>query len=294
MIWRDHAGSQKAHAIVGSNRRAVGHSRALVPERKRSRKKTYRRKPGGGRKPLEPWQVFEGIVFVLRTGIQWKALPKTFGASSSVHSYFQDWRKAGFFKALWAHGVALYDEQKGIGWRWQAIDGAKIKAPMGEDGVGRNPTDGGKSGTGRHLLVDEKGVPLGIVLVGANRHDVSQLGAVLGSKIACQPDTVKAVVENLRADAGYVGEKAEAIIRYHRYIPHVRPRGEEITAKKNKRFKPRRWIVEVSHSWFNNFRKLKVRYEKTTANVLALHHLAAATIALRRCRSKTRKNIIYG
>ena len=92
----------------------------------------------------------------------------------------------------------------------------------------------------------------------------------------------------------YVVETADAIIRKHGYIPHVRPRGEEIKAKKNKRFKPRRWIVEVSHSWFNNFRKLKVRYEKTTENCLALHHLAAATIALRRCRSKKRKNIIYG
>lgn len=150
---------------------------------------------------------------------------------------------------------------------------------------------------GRHLLVDEKGVPLGLALVGANRHDVSQLGAVLDSKIARQPGTpkaVKAVEENLCADAGYVGEKAEAIIRDHGYIPHVRPRGEEIKARKNKRCKPRRWIVEVSHSWFNLFRKLKVRYEKTTANALALHHLAAATIALRRCRGKTGKNIIYG
>jgi putative transposase len=142
--------------------------------------------------------------------------------------------------------------------------------------------------------VDEKGVPLGLTLVGANRHDVSQLGAVLDGKIAHQPGTAKAVVENLCADAGYVGDKAEAIIREHGYLPHVRPRGEEIKAKKTKRFKPRRWIVEVSHSWFNNFRKLKVRYEKKTANALALHHLAAATIALRRCHSKTGKNIIYG
>lgn len=137
-------------------------------------------------------------------------------------------------------------------------------------------------------------MPLGLALVGANRHDVSQLGAVLDSKIAHQPDIPKTVQENLCADAGYVGEKAEAIIRGHGYIPHVRPRGEEIEAKKNKRFKPRRWIVEVSHSWFNNFRKLKVRYEKTTVNVLALHHLAAATIALRRCHGKNGKNIIYG
>ena len=114
----------------------------LVPERKRrSRKKKYARKAGGGRKALDPRLVFEGIVFVLRTGIQWKALPKSYGASSSVHKYFQEWREAGFFKALWERGVALYDEQKGIGWRWQAIDGAKFKAPMGWDGVGRNPTD---------------------------------------------------------------------------------------------------------------------------------------------------------
>jgi putative transposase len=142
--------------------------------------------------------------------------------------------------------------------------------------------------------VDEKGVPLGITLVGANRHDVSQLGAVLDSKIAPQPRTAKAVQENLCADAGYVGEKADAIIRNHGYIPHVRPRGEEIKARKNKRFKPRRWIVEVSHSWFNLFRKLKVRYEKIAANSLALHHLAAATIAMRRCKGKNGRNIIYG
>lgn len=152
---------------------------------------------------------------------------------------------------------------------------------------------GGKNGTGRHLLVDEKGVPLGLVLVGANRHDVSQLEAVLDSKIIRQTKT-KAIPENLCADAGYVGEKADVIIRQHGYIPHVRPRGEEIKAKKNKRFKPRRWIVEVAHSWFHNFRKLKVRYEKSSRNCLALHHIAAAFIALRRCSAKNGRNIIYG
>lgn len=60
----------------------------LIPERKRPAKKKYKRKAGSGRKPLDPRLVFEGIVFVLRTGIQWKALPKTYGASSSVHKYF--------------------------------------------------------------------------------------------------------------------------------------------------------------------------------------------------------------
>lgn len=116
----------------------------LIPDRKRKPKKRYKRKAGGGRKPLDPRRVFEGIVFVLRTGIQWKALPKDYGASSSVHQYFQEWEAAGVFKALWERGVTLYDQQLGVKWRWQAIDGAKFKAPMGDDGVGRNPTDRGK------------------------------------------------------------------------------------------------------------------------------------------------------
>jgi hypothetical protein len=79
-----------------------------------------------------------------------------------------------------------------------------------------------------------------------------------------------------------------------RMIPHVRPRGEEIKAKKNKRFKPRRWIVEVAHGWFHNFRKLKVRYETSARNCLALHHIAAAFIALRRCHANNGRNIICG
>ncbi len=115
----------------------------LIPERERTPKK-YKRKVGGGRKPLEPRRVFEGIVFVLRTGIQWKALPRAYGASSSVHKYFQEWEAAGVFKALWERGVKLYDQQRGVKWRWQAIDGAKFKAPMGDDDVGGNPTDRGK------------------------------------------------------------------------------------------------------------------------------------------------------
>jgi transposase len=116
----------------------------LLPERERKPKKRYEREAGGGRKPLEARRVFEGIVFVLRTGVQWKALPKEYGASSSVHTYFQEWEAAGVFKTLWERGVEPYDQHQGIKWRWQAIDGARFKAPMGDDDVGGNPTDRGK------------------------------------------------------------------------------------------------------------------------------------------------------
>ena len=86
----------------------------LVAAPKRDATKAYLRAPGGGRKPMEPRMVFAAIVFVLRTGIQWKALPKEFGSSSSVHRYFREWSEAGFFEKLWAEGLAEYDDMAGI------------------------------------------------------------------------------------------------------------------------------------------------------------------------------------
>jgi putative transposase len=67
------------------------------------------------------------------------------------------------------------------------------------------------------------------------------------------------------------------------YIPHVKKRGEEIQEKKTiPGYKARRWVVEVSHSWFNRFRKLLVRYEKLAETYMALLHMAAAIIAFRK------------
>lgn len=117
----------------------------LVPRRKRDPNKTYQRKAGAGNKPLDPRKVFAGILFVLRTGCQWKALPKErFGSPSSVHTYFREWLFAGFFLDLWKAGLAEYDELRGIEWSWLSIDGSMVKAPMAQDTVGRNPTDRGK------------------------------------------------------------------------------------------------------------------------------------------------------
>lgn len=118
----------------------------LVPRRpKRPSNRKYRRKPGGGRKPIAVRTVFEAIVYVLRTGCQWKALPKErFGSASAIHKRFMEWERAGFFVALWRTGLAEYDEMEGIAWRWQSVDGALLKAPLAQEAVGANPTDRGK------------------------------------------------------------------------------------------------------------------------------------------------------
>lgn len=117
----------------------------LIPVRERPSDQEYVRKAGGGRKPKAARLVFEGIVYVLRTGCQWKALPKErFGSASAIHKRFLEWESAGVFEAIWAAGLAEYDNMEGIAWRWQSIDGAMFKAPLAQEQVGPNPTDRGK------------------------------------------------------------------------------------------------------------------------------------------------------
>jgi transposase len=111
----------------------------LLPARKRD-------PLGRGRPAVADRAVFAGILYVLRTGCQWKAAPKEFGSGSTLHLRFQAWERAGVFEALWRSGLAEYDDMQGIVWRWQAVDGAMTKAPMGGEATGANPTDRGKKG----------------------------------------------------------------------------------------------------------------------------------------------------
>ena len=141
------------------------------------------------------------------------------------------------------------------------------------------------------LLVDARGVPISLIVTGANRHDVTQLVPVLDAVIVARPKPNAKRAENLCADAAFTGQPADQAIRERGYIPHVRPRGEE-RQRRIKGYKPRRWVVEVAHSWFNRFRKLLVRYEKLHRSFVALNMLAAAIICFRNVPAKV--NIIYG
>ena len=141
------------------------------------------------------------------------------------------------------------------------------------------------------LLVDERGAPLSLIVIGANRHDVTQLAPTLGSIVAERPGVRPYHPQNLCADAGFSGMPAHGQIVERNYRPHVRSRGEE-KVRRIKGYKPRRWIVEVAHSWFNRFRKLLVRYEKTHHSYLALSMLTAAIICFRKVPGEI--NIIYG
>ena len=85
----------------------------------------------GGRPRLPMRNVVGGILYVLSTGCQWKAMPKQFGSGSAIHAYFQDWVELGVFEELWELALTEYDDLKGIDWKWQSMDGAMTKAPLG-------------------------------------------------------------------------------------------------------------------------------------------------------------------
>ena len=72
--------------------------------------------------------MFAAMVYVLRTGIQWNALPRELGASTTVYDRFRLWEKQEFFDRVWQAGLQEYDELGGIDWQWQSLDGVKTQA----------------------------------------------------------------------------------------------------------------------------------------------------------------------
>ncbi len=228
---------------------------------------------------MEDRKAFEARVSVLRTVIQWNALPRELGASSTVHDRFQEWERQGFFKAVWQAGVEAYDELRGIEWEWQSVDGAMTKAPFGRAATGANPTDRGKQGTKRSLLTDAAGIPLALVVDGANRHDVKLLIATGDGIMIARPEPTETDRQHLCLDAAYDADWVREAVQERGYEHHIRRRGEEKAEKMHTPgSRARRWVVERTHSWLNRSRRLLVRWEKKTANYLAFLQLACAQL----------------
>ena len=83
-------------------------------------------------RPIIPFRkVLDGIVYVLRTGCQWKMLPKEYGSGSTCHRRFQQWTVSEVFQKLWVRLLEVYDDIKGIRWTWQSLDSVSVKAPLG-------------------------------------------------------------------------------------------------------------------------------------------------------------------
>lgn len=154
---------------------------------------------------------------------------------------------------------------------------------MGEKKTGKNPTDRGKLGVKRSILTDQHGLPIGLAIDGANRHDVKLVRATLESVPIPRPKVIPYHRQHLCLDAGYVGDEVKELAVEFEYTLHVRSRGDEARDIKRKTGeKARRWVVERTHSWLNRFRRILIRWEKKTDNYMAMLHLACAFITFRK------------
>ena len=86
---------------------------------------------GRGRRPAKAKECFEGIIYVLRTGCQWRELPSDYPPKSTVHDRLQSWRKLDLFEDLWKELLIEYDDLKGLEWEWLSGDTSSVKSPLG-------------------------------------------------------------------------------------------------------------------------------------------------------------------
>ena len=179
---------------------------------------------------------------------------------------------------MWNLAVEVYADLIGLDWRWQSVDGALTKAPLGGEKTGKNPTDRGKLGSKRSVQTDAAGIPVGLAVAGANVPDGKLLQETIEDCIQRAVDHDSNEDEHLCLDKGYdsaaIREMIEAV---YGYIAHVRSRGEEqreLDRKAGER--PRRWVAERTHGWLNRFRAILIRWDKKVENHVAGLHLAFA------------------
>ena len=156
----------------------------------------------GGRPPRGDREMLGAILYVLRTGLQWNALPRESGASTTVYERFRAWEREGFFPRLWAAGLAEYDELVGSDWEWRSLEGVLTTAPCGGAATGANPSDRGKRGTKRSTLSEGQGLPLAIVVAGANVADMKLAAPTLDAMVIARPEPPAERMQHRCLDAG--------------------------------------------------------------------------------------------
>ena len=92
-----------------------------------------------GRPWIPPRRILDAVLYVLRTGCQWKAVPREFGSGSTVHRRFQRWVEHGVWEAMWRLLLQYYDAAESLEWTWQSADASLHKAPLGGEKNGAEP-----------------------------------------------------------------------------------------------------------------------------------------------------------
>jgi putative transposase len=148
--------------------------------------------------------------------------------------------------------------------------------------VGKKPTARGTIGAKRSVLTAGGGVPIGLAVEGANRHDFKMVREPIERIPVKRPAPTPAMPQGMCLDKGDDEDEVRDWRAEFGFTAHIRARGEEAKAlKQDAGFRARRWVVERTHSWMNRFRRVLIRWDKKVCNYLGFLHVVCAYITYR-------------
>ncbi len=236
------------------------------------------RDPRGGRPTADKRTVLRGIFWILDNVAKWKDLPAEFGAKSTVHRWFKKWTEAGVFERIMRRAGRCVERRDGFKLYECFIDGTFAKARGGGDGIGT--TKAGK-GVKIMVLVDAQGLPVAVTTGSASPHESRAAQGLFDFMLT------KAPPERIIGDRAYDSDRLDEEMAKHgieMIAPHRSNRKPENVTQDGRPMRryARRWTVERTISWMQNFRRLCIRWEKSTALYQGLLHLTCALMLLKR------------
>jgi putative transposase len=219
----------------------------------------------------------DAILFVARTGLQWRNLPPAFGNHNSVYYYFAKWAKNGTITLIMNDLTAFARQRRdrAASPSLLIVDSQSTKcAPFTDRDKG---VDGHKkvNDRKRHIIVDSNGLPVAVRVTAANAADGEAALEMLPMLGALKLDRLRVV----RADGAYKGAFTAAAAFYDWRVdttqaPPPKDCPKVFLPQKN------RWQVECSFGWLNFYRRLSKDYEKTAAAAAAFISLAFCAMML--------------
>ena len=238
-------------------------------------------KTGGGKRTVIMREVVNGLMYILSTGCQWRAIPKDLPPKSSVHDYFDLWTYDGTLERI--HD-ALYQQCRERAQRQASptaaiIDSQSVKSAEKGGGIDPHGYDAGKKikGKKRHILVDTVGLPCSHAIVHpADIQDRDGGALVMTTLFGMFP-----FLKKLFVDSGYKGPK------FANALAKVRPLIEIEIVKRSDQVSSfvvlsKRWIVERTIAWLNRCRRLAKDWECLNRKALAFLRLASIRLMLRK------------
>ncbi|WP_336652903.1 MULTISPECIES: IS5 family transposase [unclassified Leucobacter] len=229
---------------------------------------------GGHRPRISNYIVFRKLLEVLAFGISYASAADHLVSASTLRRRRDEWIEAGIFKRVEQAALDAYEKVVGLDLENISVDGCLVKAPWGgKEFSGPNPVDRGKPGMKRSLMVDGNGIPLGVILAPANRHDSPLLRPTLECLRRFGFDLPEKITVHL--DAGYDSRVTRDLLDELGCDHQISKKGLPLQAG-------RRWVVERTHAWHNSFGKLLRMTERHLASADAWVCLANAIIVIRR------------